>query len=98
MQHGRAAEAVAVVREWLKLYPEDPTRLVPAARNLAEAAGMPDTDGRRKEYVRMAVDALRAAVANGFRDAERIDRDREFAPLRSDPEFQRLMTELRRSR
>jgi hypothetical protein len=96
LQHGRAAEAVAVVREWLKLYPEDPTRLVPAARNLAEAAGMPDTDGRRKEYVRMAVDALRAAVANGFRDAGRIDR--EFAPLRSDPEFQRLMTELRRSR
>ena len=43
------------------------------------------------------LETLKAAAAAGFKDADKIDRDRAFAPLRSDDEFRRLMTELRES-
>jgi serine/threonine-protein kinase len=96
LKRGRAADAVAAVRERLKLAPTDPAQLFAAARDVALAAELPDRDGRRKEYVRLTVETLRAAVANGFTDAGRIDRDRAFAPVRSDPGFQALMAGLRR--
>jgi hypothetical protein len=97
LKRGRAADAVAATRERLRLAPTDPAQLFSAARDAALAAELPDRDGRRKEYVRLAVETLRAAVANGFTDAGRIDRDRAFAPVRSDPDFQALMARLRRS-
>jgi serine/threonine-protein kinase len=97
LKRGRAADAVAAARERVKLAPSDPARLFAVARDAAQAAELPDRDGRRREYVRLAVETLRAAVANGFTDAARIDRDRAFAPLRSDPDFQELMAGLRRS-
>jgi serine/threonine-protein kinase len=96
LKRGRPAEVVAAARERVALFPKDPAQLVAAARDVALAAELPDKDGRRKEYVRLAVETLRAAVANGFTDAARIDRDRAFGPVRSDPEFRELMAGLRR--
>jgi serine/threonine-protein kinase len=95
LKRGRGAEAVAAARERAALYPKDPAHLFAAAHDVALAAELPDRDGRRKEYVRLAVEFLRAAVENGFTDAGRIDRDRAFGPVRSDPEFQALMDRLR---
>ena len=98
LKRGRAAAVVETARERVTLYPKDPDRLYEAARDVALAAELPDPDGRRKEYVRLAVDTLRAAAANGFTDVEKLDRERAFAPVRSDPEFRRLTDELRRAR
>jgi serine/threonine-protein kinase len=95
LRRGRAAEAVAAARERAKLCPNDPAQLVGAARDAALATELPDRDGKRAEYVRFAVESLRAAAAAGFKDADRLDRDRAFAPLRSDDAFRQLMTELR---
>ena len=46
----------------------------------------------------IAVDTLRAAAAHGFADVGKLDRERAFALLRTDPEFKRLTDELRRAR
>jgi serine/threonine protein kinase/tetratricopeptide (TPR) repeat protein len=98
LRRGRAGAVVEAARERITLYPTDPARLYEAARDVALAAGLPDTGGRRPEYVRLAVDTLRAAAANGFTDVAKLDRERAFAPVRSDPEFRRLTDELRRAR
>jgi serine/threonine protein kinase/tetratricopeptide (TPR) repeat protein len=95
LKRGRAAEAVAAARERANLCPNDPAQLIGAARDAALAAELPDPDGRRAEYVRFAVETLRAAAVAGYKDADRLDRDRAFAPLRSDDMFRQLMTELR---
>jgi tetratricopeptide (TPR) repeat protein len=59
------------------------TRLPPDRRNeLAES------------YLRQAVELLRTAGKTGRMSAEHLRKDMEFAPLRSRPDFQRVVTEL----
>jgi len=41
-----------------------------------------------------AIEALKRAVANGFKDASAIERDPDFEPLRSDPEYKSIVSSL----
>ncbi len=49
--------------------------------------GMAARAGRRDE----ALDWLRQSIEHGFRDADRMSKDVDLAPLRGDPEFKRLL-------
>jgi hypothetical protein len=48
----------------------------------------------RRRYADRALEALRQAVAGGFRNIQRVKSDRDLDPLRALPAFQALMLDL----
>jgi serine/threonine-protein kinase len=52
--------------------------------------------GGAEAWARGAIDLLGRAVAKGYSDPESLKREADFAPLRSRPEFQKLLGELER--
>jgi serine/threonine-protein kinase len=99
---GQPAEARRSYREAADVLEKVPH---PAAADLYElagaraACGLLADDGekdRRRKDSEMALEALRRAVAAGYRDVERLEKDPEWDGLRSDPAFKKLAGDLRR--
>ncbi len=86
---GRTADAAEACRQIVELCPRDPARLYLVACELARCA----TDG---PFAEQAVEVLRRAADNGFRDARRADEEPSFGPLRDRADFRAVLAELRR--
>ena len=99
-QHDRAA---ATLLEQQKIWENDAEGLYTLACGLAKcvpptAKGPAGTRQTRQvecqRYLDDALEALRQAVAAGYRDGLRMRRDAELAPLHSRKEFQALVGDL----
>jgi tetratricopeptide (TPR) repeat protein len=100
---GHTNTATELLRERRKLWPGDPEEQFRVAHDLmATAARVGDgkaelTPAERDERdanVKEALDALRQAVARGFRDAARLKNDKRFDPVRGNDVFRDLVRDL----
>src|SRR5262249_48942195 len=104
---GKPSGSAAALLERRKLWSEHPQELYKIASGLAATA---NEDQRRKEkqrrtgeeiaarprYEDEAVATLRQAVACGFSDLERVEKQVEFNGLRSRDDFQRVLAEIKK--
>jgi hypothetical protein len=95
----RPAEAAASTRQRGELWPDSPDQLFSVARDLARCIplvgknsrqGLSERQAESNEYAQQAIDALRRAIACGFKDTESLRKDPELEPLRSYKEFRQL--------
>jgi serine/threonine-protein kinase len=87
------ADAVRVSRELLSLSRARPRDLYAAAGSFASS--VPTAAGaERQALAAEAVDALKQAIAAGWKNATKTSRDPDLAPLRDRDDFRRLLTEL----
>jgi serine/threonine protein kinase/tetratricopeptide (TPR) repeat protein len=102
-QLGRRAEAVAATLERQRLWPKDPALLYEVAGELAlciPLAGQEKSEltaeqqAERRSYADLAMTALGQAVAAGFKDLDRIKKDRNLEPLRPRADFRKLLGDL----
>jgi tetratricopeptide (TPR) repeat protein len=100
-EHGRAAEAAADLAR-VAFYPVEDS--YNAACFLSGCIPLAEHDAllpesRRKElakdYGDRAVEALRQAIANGFKDAANMQKDTDLDPLRGRPDFRKLLDGLK---
>jgi len=100
---GQHARAAATLLEQRQIWENDADGLYSLACGLAQCvppaanglAGSPqERQAECQRYVDLALEALRQAVAAGYRDAAHIWRDAELAPLRSRKEFHALVGDL----
>ena len=80
---GRYQEGLRADREMVRMEPRSPTAWYNLACSLA-LTGQPDE----------AFGALEKAIALGYDDAEWMCEDEDFAPIRDDPRFARLLAAL----
>jgi serine/threonine-protein kinase len=102
---GNAAAAVAVSLERRQLWEGHGRPLVQVARDLARAApvvGRGKTDlsaaeqAERRHYRDLALETLRQAVANGYKDGDYLRKQKDFEPLRQRAEFQELVQSIKK--
>jgi hypothetical protein len=96
---GRPAEAAATLLEHRDLFDGDPNELYNLACGLAlcipavargRAEPSPEQQAERERYGDRAMEALRQAVAAGFRDASHMIKDTDLRPLRARDDFRAL--------
>jgi len=94
---GRRDEAVRKAEEIFPGAALRPAVLLPLARCFAAAAaGEPDEERRRRDLSRM-LDALGAAIRNGYHDSVALRTDPDFARFRNEPAFQALLDSVKSS-
>ncbi len=102
---GRPGDAAVALRERRALWPDEPRELVRVAGDLALTAAVvgkgkadltPEENAERDGYAEEAVAVLRQAVAVGFRDGDRLQKDPNLAVLRGRGDFQELLAGLRK--
>jgi hypothetical protein len=95
--------AVETLLERRKLWPHNPAELFAVARELAscillvgqnKADLAPAEQAERKRYVGLAMETLRQAVVEGYKDAAHMKQDPDLDPLRQRDDFQKLLAEL----
>jgi serine/threonine-protein kinase len=105
---GQHREAAALAAELLRRRPKDPGVLFQAAccyalcgpavaHGKAAEQLTPDERDQQKGYARQAVEALRQARANGYRDVKALQTDPDLDPVRESAEFRTLLDEMTRS-
>jgi tetratricopeptide (TPR) repeat protein len=65
------------------------------AAKLARSANRAKTRGARDKFLDLAMNALRRARQKGFKDATRLQQDKDLAGLRGRKDFQKLVAELK---
>jgi hypothetical protein len=85
---GRCDDALKIAEALAKTNGDRPAILLPLARTFAVCARSAEV---RRHAVAEAVDALGAAVRNGFRDVVAVRTDPDFAELLSEPGFKSLV-------
>jgi tetratricopeptide (TPR) repeat protein len=102
-----AAEAAAEAARGLSAEPDNGQRYLLAAAHTARCipllANAQDLSAeekarRARAHGDQAVELLRKAVGGGFRNATLLTQAREFAPLRSQPDFLKLIAELKKKK
>jgi serine/threonine-protein kinase len=94
-KHAKAAEMAAKLLADAAL---DREVLVEIAQCLAQcAAAVPDQSDLRVLYADQALDALKRAVAKGYKDAVILETEPDLDPLRPHPAFQSLLAQLKQS-
>jgi tetratricopeptide (TPR) repeat protein len=97
---GQPTEAAAITAERKNLWPKNGRELYRTAAEFALTAQLMRGDplqfpltepDDRKKYVAQAVQSLNDAIANGWDDLEAIRNDSQFAAIRQDPAFQKLI-------
>jgi eukaryotic-like serine/threonine-protein kinase len=100
---GHTRAAAAALHQCAKLWPDNPTELHRLARLLAIVADRvggdatelnADEDAERRRDLDDALSLLRQAIDHGFRDAERLQKDKAFENLRSEEGFRALLRNL----
>jgi serine/threonine protein kinase len=94
---GRLDAAAAAAEERMKLYPDRAGDLFyDVARDLAMTAGAAQGEAQAR-YIERAMVALRRAVAVGFHDVGRLQKDMALDVLRKREDFQQLLREMERN-
>jgi tetratricopeptide (TPR) repeat protein len=94
---GRPQEAAAAAREFAQLRPPMAGELYGTACDVAQCIPLAAAaQAERRRYAELAVELLRQAAAHGFKDAARLKKDPDLAPLRSDDAFKSLVADLDR--
>jgi serine/threonine-protein kinase len=100
---GRPAEAADAALERGRLWPGDPDELYSVACDLASCLPLVDRGraaladrwpAERRKYVGLALEALRQAIRAGYKDIARMRSRPDLDPLRSNEEFQSLVSDL----
>ena len=100
---GRPAEAAAATLERRQLWPHEPEQLYSVASDLVQCiplVGRGKTDltsaeqAERRRYADQAMEVLRQAVADGYKDVEKLKKDTALVLLQSRREFQELVRKL----
>ncbi|MBY0527140.1 MAG: protein kinase [Gemmataceae bacterium] len=100
---GRLADAATTHRERQKLWPTNGSELYGITRELALTAAAVGkgksslTSAEQAEQLRYAdwaIEALRSAIAQGFKDVEQVKTDPDLAVLRTRPDFSALVAKL----
>jgi tetratricopeptide (TPR) repeat protein len=92
---GHLEDAAATTREWAQLRPTDCEELYQAACELALCLPPADPSPHwLRRWEESALETLRQAIRQGFRDGRRLDNEAALAPLRPLPAFQRLRAEM----
>jgi serine/threonine protein kinase/tetratricopeptide (TPR) repeat protein len=92
VQAGQVAEAVAEVEELTKASKLSADEWYNFACVYAIASGK--VADKKREYADRAMELLRRAVNDGFKDAAHVAKDTDLAPLRGRDDFKKLLTEL----
>jgi tetratricopeptide (TPR) repeat protein len=97
-QMGRVDEAVAIADRLAARPNVDPELRMDLARCYAIASRtLPASESQRAETLRIrALDCLRAAVKNGYRDRGYLEGEPDFAPLQAREEFKALVGGIQR--
>jgi tetratricopeptide (TPR) repeat protein len=90
----RPDEAVQVAWQNRALCKTNPAELYNASSGLAFCVSIAGEASGKKELAGEAVHALREAVRAGWKDAQKIGRDRDWDPLRSREDFRHLLAEM----
>ena len=95
------AEFMSAIQKMADLWPDDADELYLAAAEFAAGLRLVSGDaaeavGQREMITRRALEMLQKAVAQGYRDAEAISKDKAWDPLRESPEFQELLNKMAR--
>ena len=90
---GRVKDAAATTQLRQQLWPKDGAELYQVASDWAllipKAA-----EGERKQYADAAMEALKQAAANGYKDAEALKKNADLATLRERDDFKKLVAEM----
>jgi serine/threonine protein kinase/predicted negative regulator of RcsB-dependent stress response len=105
LKRGELAQAVQAGDKLRALEPQDKDNLYNAACVYALCAEFVTQDkptptdaeqAERQKFLTLALDTLKASVAAGWDDPEFIAQDKDLAALRELPEFQAILTDLRK--
>jgi hypothetical protein len=100
---GRPEQLAAIARKRRELWPRDPIECFIAAAEHAHCIPLvgkskkelsEDEQAERERHAAAALDALRAAVRQGFRDRKSLETAPSFAPLRAREEFRALLAQV----
>jgi serine/threonine protein kinase/tetratricopeptide (TPR) repeat protein len=96
--------AAGAARELARIFPDQFVAAYDAACYLAQCVPLAENDARLSErdrkplaqqYGDQAIELLRAAIRNGFRDAAHLDQDADFYPLRARADFREVVKKLK---
>jgi hypothetical protein len=100
---GRLAEAAAVSRHRLELWPDNPVELYRTACELAlcvptvgkgKTELTPEEQARGRLYADEALAVLRRAIAKGYRQVDQLKKDSRLDSLRRRADFQQLLRDV----
>jgi tetratricopeptide (TPR) repeat protein len=90
------AAAARAAEELSRIFPDGWEQYHAAAGLLARCAAAAKWDNRLREvYILRSLELLRQAVSRGWRDADKLAKDPDFAALQGRPDFTRLVAEVR---
>jgi tetratricopeptide (TPR) repeat protein len=102
---GHHAESVEATLERQKLWPDDPAQLFSSGCELARAAALigkdklelsPEEHALRRRYIGLVLNSLSRAVACGFRDLDRLEKEANLDLVRDTAEFHDLLRDLKK--
>jgi serine/threonine-protein kinase len=93
---GKAAEAARQADALCRQRPKSIPIQVDAARGYAGCAGVTADPEEKRRYAAKAIDALRVAVAAGYKDGVGLANDPHLAPLHGEADFHALVKDLSR--
>jgi len=92
---GEHADAADMAGKLIQAADDQANDIYNAACILARCVRLAERDKERAQnYADRAVAALRQAVQNGYKDLAHMKQDKDLDPVRSHPEFQKLLREL----
>ena len=92
LRAGQVAEAIAEVNELTKAGNCSASQWYDFARIYSVASGK--DPAKQQVYADRAMELLRKAVATGYKDVTHMKQDKDLDPLRSRPDFQKLLESL----
>jgi len=91
------AEATKVADQTYVRCPNSATMLLQASDTYAICATKLTTDDNKQALAMKALTTLERAITAGWKDARLIERDPQFAPVRSGPSYKLLMSKIENS-
>jgi tetratricopeptide (TPR) repeat protein len=98
-EHARAARAAG---QAAAVFPNDGAAYCRAAGLVARCIALAEKDQkltpsqrmeRAAEYGKQAMDLMRQGIRKGYKDFKKLEKDKDFAPLRAREEFRKLLAE-----
>jgi tetratricopeptide (TPR) repeat protein len=94
-ESGRPDKAVEIAVQRSKYWPNNPGQLYEAARDVAQCIPVvAEQQSERQRYTMQALDMIRQALRNNFKDLDQLRNDKRLDSLRSNADFHKLLDEL----